>query len=175
MAQRFILPKLSPIDNFDEPFLLTVYTSTRSKEMAVVSWSEEQKSAFLEMQFQAQHNYYLSRYPNASYSIINLEEQPIGRLYIERQEDKIKILDITVLPEYRNQGVGTKLIAEILQEGEQAEKPVQIYIENYNQSSNLFSRLGFQPVAEEGINVLWQWNPGATSAETKVHQAVVIA
>ena len=163
------------IDNFDEPFLLTVYASVRNDEMALVSWSDEQKRAFLEMQLQAQHNYHLSCYPNASYSIIKLKEQPIGRLYVERQEDKIKILDITVLPEYRNRGVGTKLIAEILQEGEQSEKPVQIYIENYNQSSNLFLRLGFQPIAEEGINVLWQWNPGATSAEIKVNQAVVTA
>ncbi len=123
------------------------------------------------MQFQAQHNFYLSRYPNASYSIITLEEQSIGRLYVERQEDKIKILDITVLPEYRNKGIGTKLITEVLQAGEQAEKPVQIYIESYNRSANLFSRLGFQPVAEEGINLLWQWNPGA-AAEMKVNQAV---
>ncbi len=166
-----MLPKLSAIDNFDEPFLLTVYASTRSDEMAVVSWSDEQKRAFLEMQFQAQHNYYLSRYPNASYSIISLEEQPIGRLYVERQEDKIKILDITVLPEYRNKGVGTKLIAEILQTGEETEKFVQIYIESYNPSANLFSRLGFKPVAEEGINLLWQWNPGAAT-EMKVNQAV---
>ena len=169
-----MLLKLSPIDNFDESFLLTVYASTRSKEMALVSWSDEQKRAFLEMQFQAQHNYYLSRYPNASYSIINLEEQPIGRLYVDRQKDKIKILDITVLPEYRNRGVGTKLIAEILQAGEQAEKPVQIYIESYNPSANLFSRLGFQPIAEEGINFLLQWNPNAT-AEMKANQAVTTA
>jgi len=168
-----MLLKLSPVDNFDAPFLLMVYASTRSKEMAVVSWSDEQKRIFLEMQFQAQHNYYLSRYPNASYSIINLEGQPIGRLYVERQEDKIKILDITVLPEYRNRGVGTKLIAEILQAGEQAEKPVQIYIESYNPSANLFSRLGFHPTAEEGINLLWQWSPGA--AEMKLNQAVTTA
>jgi len=163
-----MLPKLSPIDNFDEPFLLTVYASTRSEEMAVVSWSNEQKRAFLEMQLQAQHNYYLSRFPNASYSIISLEKEPIGRLYVERQEDKIKILDITVLPEYRNKGVGTKLIAEILQAGEQAKKPVQIYVEIYNPSANLFSRLGFQPIAEEGINLLWQWNPN-TAAEMKAN------
>ncbi len=154
-----MLPKLSPIDNSDEPVLLTIYASTRSREMAVVPWSDEQKRAFLEMQFQAQHNYYFSRYPNASYSIINFEEQAIGRLYVDRQEDKIKILDITVLPEYRNRGVGTKLITEILQAGEQAKKPVEIHIESYNPSANLFSRLGFQPVGEEGFYVLWQWKP----------------
>ena len=161
-----MLPKLSPVDNFDEPFLLSVYASTRTEEMALVPWSDEQKRAFLEMQLQAQHNYYLSRYPNASYSIINLEDQPIGRLYVDRQDDqdKIKILDITVLPEYRNRGVGTKLIAEILQAGEQAEKLVEIYIESYNPSAVLFSRLGFQPVGEEGFHVLWQWKP--TVSET---------
>ena len=169
-----MLPKLSPIVDFDEPFLLTVYTSIRAEEMAVVAWSDEQKNAFLTMQLQAQHNYYLSRYPNATYSIINLDGQPIGKLYIERQADKIKILDITILPEYRNRGAGTKLIAEILQTGEHSEKPVQIYIENYNPSANLFSRLGFHSVAEEGINLLWQWSPG-TTAETKLNQAATIA
>jgi len=162
-----MLLKLSPVDNFDEPILLTIYASTRSQEMAVVSWSNEQKRAFLEMQFQAQHNYYLSRYPNASYSIINLKEQPVGRLYVDRQEDKITILDITVLPGYRNRGVGTKLITEILQAGEQAEKPVEIHIESYNPSANLFSRLGFQPVGEEGFHVLWQWKPTVRETNLK--------
>jgi len=48
-----------------------------------------------------------------------LEEQRIGGLYVERQKDKIKILDIAVLPEYRNKEAGAKLITEILQAGEQ--------------------------------------------------------
>jgi len=50
---------------------------------------------------------------------------------------------------------------------------VQIYIESYNRSANLFSRLGFQPVAEEGVNFLWQWNPDAVAM--KVNQAVTAA
>jgi len=112
-----MLLTLTPVVDFDEPFLLAIYASTRTDEMAVVSWSDEQKQAFLEMQLQAQHQYYRSLYPKASYDIIKLEEQSIGRLYVDRQRDKIKILDITVLPEYRDRGAGTKLIAEILQAG----------------------------------------------------------
>ena len=169
-----MLPELSRIDNFDEPFLLTVYASTRAEEMSVVNWNSEQKHAFLEMQLRAQHDYYLSLYPKASYNIINSGEQSIGRLYVERQEDKIKILDITILPEYRNSGVGTKLIEEILQEGERTKKPVQIYIESFNTSANLFSRLSFHPIAEEGINLLWQWSPSTTAA-TKLNQAMSAA
>jgi len=171
-----MLPKLFPINNFDEPFLLTVYASTRAEELAVVPWSNDQKRAFLQMQLRAQHRHYLSLYPNASYDIINLEQQPIGRLYVERQPDKIKILDITVLPEYRNRGAGAKLIADILLEGERAKKPVQIYIESINPSANFFARLGFQMIGEEGINRLWQWKPVAalevTEAKTRQIAAV---
>jgi RimJ/RimL family protein N-acetyltransferase len=143
-----------PITRSDEPFLFELYSTTRVDEMALVPWSAEQKTAFLQSQFQAQHQHYTSKYPHGKFQIIILDNQKIGRLYVCELENEIRIIDLTILPEFRGQGFGTEILADILHK---AEKPVQIYLESINQSINLFKRLGFQIVSDEGIYQLWQF------------------
>lgn len=142
-----------PITRSDEAFLFALYASTRADEMALVPWSNEQKTVFLQSQFQAQHNHYLSEYPHGKFQTINSDNQKIGRLYVCDLENEIQIIDLTILPEFRGQGIGAQIITNILQT---AEKPVQIYLESFNRSINLFTRLGFQIIGEEGIYGLWE-------------------
>src|SRR5437899_9688391 len=130
----------------DAAFLLEVYGSTRADELALVPWSNEQKEAFLRFQFDAQHASYHERFPEASYNIILQDHEPIGRLYVLREDEAIRILDVTVLPRFRNAGVGTSLIRELLIEGAQTRRPVSIWIEHFNPSLHLFERLGFSIV-----------------------------
>jgi ribosomal protein S18 acetylase RimI-like enzyme len=143
----------------DELFLFEVYASTRAQEMALVSWDDEQRKAFLKMQFDAQHSHYRERFPDANYSVILRDDLRLGRLYVLREECEIRILDITLLPQYRNCGIGTSLLRKLLVEAAQFEKRVLIYIETYSPSLNLFKRLGFKSIAEEGFNFLMEWRP----------------
>ena len=55
MAEAITLRPVSPAD---EKFLCDVYSSTRTEELAQVPWGDEQKAAFLQMQFDAQDRYY---------------------------------------------------------------------------------------------------------------------
>jgi ribosomal protein S18 acetylase RimI-like enzyme len=141
----------------DEPFLLEVYATTRAQEMAFVPWDEEQRKSFVTMQFVAQQSYYRDQFPDASYSLICRDDLPLGRLYVLRETFEIRILDLTLLPEYRNGGIGTSLLRDLLDEAAQSGKRVQIYVETYNPSLRLFERLGFTIIAEEGINFLLEW------------------
>jgi ribosomal protein S18 acetylase RimI-like enzyme len=141
----------------DQTFLYEVYASTRADELALVPWNEEQRGAFLRMQFTAQDNYYREQYAKAEYKVILFERELAGRLYVLREEKSIRILDITVIPTLRNRGIGTVLLREILDEARDLEKTVQIYVETYNRSLRLFERLGFERKAEEGINFLLEW------------------
>jgi ribosomal protein S18 acetylase RimI-like enzyme len=145
----------------DESFLFEVYASTRAQEMAFVPWDDEQRKSFLTMQFVAQHSHYRQQFPDASYSVILRDDSPVGRFYVLREKGEIRILDITVLPEYRSGGIGTALLRDLLDEAAQAEKSVQIYVETFNPSLRLFERLGFKSIAEEGINFLMEWRPVA--------------
>jgi len=141
----------------DEALLRKVYASTREQELALVAWSDEQREAFLRMQFDAQHLHYHSQFPEASYQVIVREDEPIGRIYVLRLEEEIRILDVTLLPQYRNAGFGTSLIREILNEADQTGKAVNIWVEDFNRSRGLFDRLGFSKVQEDGVNWLLEY------------------
>jgi ribosomal protein S18 acetylase RimI-like enzyme len=141
----------------DESFLLEVYASTRAQEMALVPWDDEQRNSFLAMQCSAQHSHYRQQYPEASYSVILRDNSPVGRLYVMREERDIRILDITILPEYRNGGIGTSLLQDLLDEAAAAGQRVLIYVETFNPSLRLLERLGFKNIGEEGINFLMEW------------------
>ena len=96
---------LRPIQPGDEPFLYRLYASTRAEEMALVDWSDEQKRAFLRMQFDAQHRFYIERFSSARFDVIELDGSPIGRLYLDRRDNEIRVIDISLLPEHRGKGI----------------------------------------------------------------------
>jgi GNAT superfamily N-acetyltransferase len=143
----------------DETFLREVYACTRAQELVMVPWNDERREAFLRMQFDAQHSYYRAQFPEASYEIILQEAEPIGRFYVHRTEEDIRVLDITILPNYRKGGIGTWLIQELLAEGARTGSPVSIWVEHFNSSLTLFERLGFSRIQEDGYNFLLEWRP----------------
>jgi ribosomal protein S18 acetylase RimI-like enzyme len=148
---------LRPVIASDEAFLLAVYSTSRTDEMARVPWSLPQKEAFLRMQFDAQQAHYRAHNPNATHEVILLGGQPIGRLYVARRDREIRILDITILPDYRNRGIGTPLIKDLMREATSAGKALSIYVESFNPSHGLFDRLGFSKIEDEGVNHLLEW------------------
>lgn len=147
----------------DEAFLREVYASSRAQELAMVPWNDEQREAFLRMQFDAQHSYYHAQFPEASYQIILQDTEPIGRIYILRQEEEIRVLDVTLLAQQRGAGIGTALMRELIDEADRTGKAVNIWVEEYNPSRSLFARLEFLKVREEGINYLLEYRKGSES------------
>jgi ribosomal protein S18 acetylase RimI-like enzyme len=152
-----------PIRADDEEFLSNLYASTRTEELAQVQWSDAEKRQFLEMQFAAQHRYYQEQFPDAECSILLLDGDPIGRLYVDRRDDEIRILDIALLPESRNAGIGGVLIGELLEEARRLGVPVRIHVEQFNPALRLYQRLGFRKIGETGVHHLMEWEPAPTS------------
>lgn len=146
-----------PVQPDDAPFLLQLYASTRAEELALVPWSAEQRQAFVSMQFAAQQDHYRKQYPRAIHEIVLVNERPIGQLYVARLEHEMRIIDFTIMPEQRNAGVGSFLLRRLLDEAALAGKVVRIYVEDFNPSLRLFERIGFKPIAKEGMHLLMEW------------------
>jgi GNAT superfamily N-acetyltransferase len=136
----------------DEDFLRAVYACTRAQELAMVPWTEEQRQAFLRSQFDAQDQYYRQQYPATSFQLILEAGQPVGRLYVLREEGSIRILDITVLPEHRNRGIGGYLIRGLIEEADRNSQAVSVWVEQVNPSLQIFQRYGFSVIADDGYN-----------------------
>ena len=80
-----------------------------------------------------------------------------GRFLVHRGTDAIRVVDIGLLPEYRNQGIGGALLSAVLVEAAADGKPVRIHIESFNRAIRLYERLGFGPVGLNGIHVEMEW------------------
>jgi ribosomal protein S18 acetylase RimI-like enzyme len=153
--------RLRPKSPADRPFLAALYASTRVDELAITDWTDEHKVAFLNWQFDAQTIHYDEYYCEADFLIIEKDGVPIGRLYVDRGPIEIEIVDIALLPQFRGGGLGTRLLRDILREGEESGRPVRIYVENFNPARHLYDRLGFQHVDTNGVYHLMKWTPNA--------------
>lgn len=150
---------LRPARPDDRDFLYEVYASTRLEELAPLGWDEAQVASFLEMQFAAQHDYYQSQFPSADFQIVIQDGQPIGRLYVDRRTDEIRIIDIALLPSHRGVGLGSGLLDDILAEAAESKLAVRIHVEQFNPSLRLYERLGFARIGDQGVYLLMEWTP----------------
>ncbi|MAE65353.1 MAG: GNAT family N-acetyltransferase [Phycisphaeraceae bacterium] len=148
-----------PITPDDGAFLLEVYASTRSDEMALLDWSGREKQAFLEQQFNAQHTYYQEQFDGARFDVIERDGRPIGRLYVDRCDDVLHVIDIALLPAHRRRGIGGAIMSDLLAEAGAAGKPVRIHVERHNPAMRLYERLGFRPIGDTGVYLLMEWTP----------------
>ena len=147
------------ITDADLPFLARVYASTRAEELATAStWSDEQKAAFVDHQFRAQHAHYQKYYPEADWLVTRHGSEDVGRLYIERWPTQHRIIDITFLPEHRGKGFGTALLGDLLDEAAAVGKAVSIHVEKFNPAMGLYRRLGFKCVEDKGVYDLMHWS-----------------
>jgi ribosomal protein S18 acetylase RimI-like enzyme len=157
MVQTLSSVALRPSRPEDRELLLRVYASTRTQELAQVPWTEEQKHAFLAMQFDAQDKYYRENYTTAEFLVIEDEGRAAGRLYVDRWTDEIRLMDIALLPEHRGKGLGTQLLRDLQVEAKAAGKPLRIHVERMNPALGLYQRLGFRQVEDRGVYWLMEW------------------
>jgi ribosomal protein S18 acetylase RimI-like enzyme len=127
--------------------------------MAMSSWAAPEIEAFLRSQFSLQAAHYRRHYPDAAYLVILLHGKPIGRIYVHRSAESIHILDISLIAERRNQGIGAMLLKELVVEADETGKKVVLYVETYNPARHLYERLGFRAEGEEGVYQLMEYRP----------------
>lgn len=143
----------------DLEILRQIYASTRQDEMAQVPWSDQEKVDFLRSQFEAQHKFYQQQFGDAEFSMILVEGREAGRFYLDRRDDEFRLIDIALLPEYRNKGLGGRLMRNLLAEASEAGKLVRIHVEQFNPAMRLYLRLGFKKIEDQGVYDLMEWTP----------------
>ena len=83
---------------------------------------------------------------------------PVGRLYVARWQDEIRLVDIALLPPSRNAGLGSAILRDLLAAAA-AHKPVRIHVEKFNPALRLYERLGFAPIEDKGVYLFMEWSP----------------
>ena len=143
----------------DQSFLLELYKSSRGDDLRGLGWDEQRISEFLDMQYEAQQNFYESDYRDAADELILLEEKPIGRMMIESRPHEIRCVDLGLLPEYRERGLGTEIIQKLQEKARREKKPLRLQVIRFSRAVNLFDRLGFVRTSETGTHFQMEWTP----------------
>ncbi|MDX1545462.1 MAG: GNAT family N-acetyltransferase [Rhodothermales bacterium] len=141
--------RLRPARAEDDAFLYRLYVSTRADEVAAWGLDPETLDPLLRMQFAGQRGQYAAQFPAADHHIVLLDGRPAGRIYVDRSEERLLLIDVAVLPEYRGQGVGTALLRSLIEEA--AALPVDLSVVRTNPARRLYERLGFAVVSEDAV------------------------
>ena len=149
-----------PVTDADQEFLVGVYASTRAAELAQVPWDESQKDAFIRWQFGLQKQDYETRFPDARYEVILVDGEPAGRIWIGTDDTQIRLLDIALLTEFQNRGVGTYLLRQLMDEATRSGKALRhmVFMLNEN-ASRFYERLGFKTIEDAGGYLHMEWRP----------------
>ncbi|MCD1260932.1 GNAT family N-acetyltransferase [Paenibacillus athensensis] len=147
-----------PAASDDELFLYELYADTRKEELSVLGWDNAQQDAFLRMQFHAQQRSYRTQYAGLEQRIIYQDDQRIGQISTAVTEQALLVVDLVFLPEYRNQGHGTSLLAEVQETARQQSKPVRLHVLHNNPAQRLYARMGFRITGGQFPYVSMEWN-----------------
>ncbi|MFC3551312.1 GNAT family N-acetyltransferase [Lysobacter cavernae] len=129
----------------DLPWLRDLYASTRAVEMARLPWPEAAKRSFLDQQFTLQHRHYLTHFADADFLVLEHARQgSAGRYYLQRSAPDHLLVDISLFPAFRGNGVATALIRHSQQGAANLGHGLRLHVLHGNaEARRLYERLGF--------------------------------
>lgn len=111
------------------------------------------------MQYEAQLSDYRRRFPGMEESVVLVDGASAGRIYVARSRHEIRLVDISLLPEFRGRRIGSALLASLQEESANAGLPLRLHVLQGNPAAGLYRRFGFQPGVVEGIYLAMEWQP----------------
>lgn len=111
------------------------------------------------MQFDARQRSYEAEFPDAEDRLIYLEDAPVGRLLVNREQAGLHLIDIALLEEHRNQGIGSLLIGQLQRECTKEGWTLHLQVLEGNPAIQLYRRLGFAQTGAEAMYVHMAWIP----------------
>jgi len=140
---------LRTADARDDGFLMELFASTREAELALLD--APHREDFLRMQFRIRAQQYRASYPSAADKLILLDDEPIGRMLVDRNAEAMTLVDIALFSQFRCRGIGTQSIRELMSEADRSGLPLQLHVYKSSPAVRLYDRLGFALAGNEGM------------------------
>ena len=81
--------------------------------------------------------------------IILRDDVPVGWLARREDDDEIFLTEMYVAPEHRNQGIGTRVLRDLIDEARRGGKAVVLGVMKNSRARELYAREGFEVVGED--------------------------
>lgn len=93
--------------------------------------------------------------------IIRHADQDIGAIYPEHRVDEIHIGRFQIDPRFQNQGLGSMVLRDVLDQAAEEGKTVALDVFTINPARRLYERLGFVEQSASDGRILMRADPGA--------------
>ena len=74
-------------------------------------------------------------------------------------------MDLAVLPPYRNLGIGSRLVSDLIAEASISGKPVCLHVLKASPAVRLYERLGFERSGGVGVHLEMRWSPAESESD----------
>jgi len=91
--------------------------------------------------------------------IICAEGRDIGWMQVAELAGRLHLRQLHLVAPFRGNGVGTRLISEVLKRGAALGKPVTLDVLHGNPARSLYLRLGFKQIGQDADKIQMIWRP----------------
>jgi ribosomal protein S18 acetylase RimI-like enzyme len=155
--------ELKDVGADDEVVLFQLFTAVRSEELRMDHWGPDLRTQMLRLQFEAQRRGYREQWAGVCERLILCDGSPVGWLIVDRSGLVMRGIDMALVPEARNAGVGTRVIRALQAEVAGSAGTFVIAVLRTNvRARALYDRLGFIVTGDTDLHTMMEWRPDRT-------------
>ncbi|WP_395700600.1 GNAT family N-acetyltransferase [Aquabacterium sp.] len=151
----------------DQGFLRELYASTRDDEMRATGWSPSRCRSFLDQQFDYQQRYYRAHHPGAMFLLLAEAGTPIGRLYWRCEDQHATLIDMSLVPSLRGQGLGSAILKLLTDGADHRGQCIDLHVEPDNRAQRLYRRFGFEVSGHDSLHLRMRRNARSPVASAR--------
>jgi ribosomal protein S18 acetylase RimI-like enzyme len=156
----------------DEAFVYDVFCTTWESEVAALP-NQNLAQHVLRIQHISQERRFAGRFPDHQRYVVMEGDQPAGRLYVDETGPVLQVIDLTLMPQFRDRGIGTRIFGDLFAHAERHGLTVRLRVERRNERATmLYTSLGFELVSMDDLDNFFEWVPA--TALTKEDQAGLV-
>jgi ribosomal protein S18 acetylase RimI-like enzyme len=146
-------------DESDTEFLFQLFGEIKIAELNAYAWPEQMLNQLIAMQYNGYEQTIKHEYPNADDFVIMVNSENAGRLQLDKNENGFRIINISLLPAFQKNGIGSKIIKDVLTEADLKNKPVYLEVDRTNPAFNLYKRLDFEVYDQDELKYSMRYMP----------------
>jgi ribosomal protein S18 acetylase RimI-like enzyme len=143
----------------DDAFVYDVFVTTWESEVAALP-NQNLARHVLRIQHIAQERRFAGSFPSLQRYVVLQDGEPAGRLYVSDAPDRLQVVDLTLVPRFRDRGIGSRILRDLLRHAMAERRTVAIHVPRRNPGmTTLVASLGFDLVAVDDLDNHLEWSP----------------
>ncbi len=138
-------------------FLRELYLSVRDGESGFRDLDPSARTAAPEQQFEWQHAQYHAANPHEWFTIVMVDDKPAGRFYLVLHAASLRVIDISLLPEFRGHGIGTQQMLNVRAESVRTGLPIRLSVVADDVVRGFYKHLGFRVIGRDEVRLELEW------------------